>query len=319
MSEITHYSELKQDVALTNLTIGYGKLGNIASEIFPTVFVKSDNDIFYVWDDNGINTIGLDTKRSDRGQPKEISLGVTTDTYQVEQHALRGLAEDTMVKNADSVLAYRQAVAENVIDTLDLVREIEAKDLLFTATNYPTANKITLAGTDQWSNLTHVDSDPQADVAIAKNAVLLQSGAVLNTLVMGHENYTTLKRHDKAKEAIKYVAKTGDDDMTKAALASWLGVDRIIVGKARYNSAKEGQTVVPTFVWDSHVALIYTAPRVGINIPAFGYEFRPSHTPRTVETFRPQGTRAEAIDVNEKRVFKITFSKAGYLITDAFA
>lgn len=319
MADIAHYSEGKQDVALTNLVIDYGNNMYIADDIFPIVSVKNDKDIFYKWNRKAFNTAGLDTRRADRARAKEISVGLSQDNYVVEQHALADFIEDSILKNVDSMLNLMERTAENIIDTLDLVKEIEAKDLLFAAGTYAATNKVTLAANDRWSQINHADSDPQEDIVTAKEAVLKQSGVIPNILVMGYQGFNMLKRHAKVKESVKYVAATGDAQMTKKAIADFLGVDDIWVGTAIYNSAKEGQADSPAFVWATHAALIYhPGGGVAINKPMFACQFRPSHTPRTVERWRENGRKGEFIEVNEKRVLKVLFANSGYLFINAF-
>lgn len=318
MADITHLSEVKQDAVLTNLLIGYGSNEFVASEIFPLVPVAKDGDKFYRWKNNGIHTTGLDTRRSDRAQAKEIGLAVEKDDYAVEQHALRDFIEDSVMKNADSILSLQANTAKNIQDTLDLRREMDCKALVFASGTYDSTLRTTLSGNDRWSQIAHADSDPLADIIAAQEAVFKKSRAMPTTLIIGLPGFHFLKQHAKVKESVKYVAKTGADAITVSEIAQYLGVKKIIVGKTIYNTAKEGQTEAPDFVWGSHAALVHIPDNPGINIPAFGYEFRPKHTPRTVNRYRVPDLNGEWIEVNEKRVFKVCFQSAGYLFTNAF-
>ena len=318
MADITHYSQVKTDAVLTNLIIGYGANTLLWPKLLPKLSVAKDTDKFYVWDDNGINVTGLETRRADRAHAAEVGFSVSTDTYTMEQHALKDFLEDSVTKNADSILNLREAAALNVTDLLDLKREIKAKDLVFTSSSYASGHSTTLTTNDRWSIGTHANSDPVADIQAAKEVGYKNSRLAYNTLVVGYKGFNYLKNHDKAKEAIKYVSATGDANMTNQVLASWLGVDQILIGVSVYNTAKEGQTPSPDFIWGDHAALLYLPSRPSIITPAFGYCFEPSHTPRTVERYREQGKRGEWVEVNEKYSMEVTFSKAGYFFENAF-
>ncbi len=320
MSEIQRYTDAKIDQVLTNLLIGYGSNQYIGNMLMPRVSVKSDSDKFYRWDDNGINITGLETRRDDRSPAAEISIGVGTDDYTMEQHALKAFLTDTIRNNADSVLNVQASYAQAVQDNLDLVKEKAIKDLVFTQGNYASGNYVTLSSNDRWSQIAHADSDPQADILAAKEAMLkkFSMGNGKLKLAMGWDGYKFFKQHSKIKESVKYVQKTGDIHITLAEMADYLGVDEILVGTARYNTAKEGQTASNDFLWKTHAALIYVNETPVPNQASFGYELNPTHTPRTVSTYRPSEIKGEFIEVNEKRSLKVTANFAGYLFTNAF-
>ena len=318
MTEISHQSQVKIDQALTNLVMGYGNNIFIADQVIPTLSVAKDSDKFYVWEENGTSIEGLEMRRSDRAKAAEVGIGVTTDNYTMEQYALRDFMPDGLLKNADSMLNFKENSAKNLIDLLDMKREVDCKDLIFTSGNYASTLRTTLATNDRWSVIGHADSNPQADILAAKHAVMKAARVIPNTLVIGVEGFDMLRQHDKVKEAVKYVAATGDMDITKQVVARYLGVEQIIVGTAVRNTAKEGQTISNAFIWGTHAALIYQPKSAVMNQPAFAYEFRPSHTPRTVSTYQEPGLNGEFIEVNEKRAYKQTFQKAGYLFINAF-
>lgn len=318
MSEITHLSQVKTDAALTNLVVGYGANDVIYNKIFPKVPVAKDTDFFYKWEDNGTKVTKLETRRADRAKAAEVGIAVGQDTYAVEQHALRDFLEDGVIKNADSILNLRENCALNITDLLELKREIACMNIVFSTSNYDTGNYTTLSGNDRWSIIAHADSDPQSDIIDALEIVKKKARVKPNTFVCGEHGFNLLRKHAKVKEAIKYVQATGNAQMTLQAIADFLGVERILVGDATYDTAAEGQTSNNDFVWSQDAALIYVPTRPGIKTPGYGYTFEPTHTPRTVERYREQGIKGEWVEVNEKYVFKVAFNKAGYLFKNAF-
>lgn len=321
MAIIQHESDMRVDTMLTNLLLGYGSQANIGDKIFPAVSVKEDTGKFFVWDQtNGMNITGIDPRRADDAKVRLIESGVSQDTYKVDQYALGRRLPDSFVKNAMNVLSIRQATAMHVIDTLDTYREKAAATLAFTNANYDSNLRVTLATNDRWS-IAHTDSNPIADIAEAKFQMLKQIGVVPGArlrLVIGPDGEKFLRQHSLIKDQVKYIYGTGYDNMSLEAIAPIIGVDEILVGRSRYNTAKDGQTATPGFIWQTHAALIMVQDSPVINAPSFGYRFVPGHTPRTVETYRPEGMRAEQIDVNEKWQLKICMNKAAYFFNNAF-
>ena len=317
---ISKQSDVHVDAVLSNLILDYGRADTIGNKVLPKITVDKDTGKYYKWARNNINITGLMTRRADRSRAHEIKLDVTMDNYSMEQHALRDFLEDGIRKNADSILNLRSRYASQVVDIMDLVKEKAIRDTVFNAANYPTDNKTTLTGNDKWNQINHADSDPKEDIAAAQMAVLKASGVWPTTLVLGVELYNKLKRHAKILASIQYVQRTGIAFITDSELMDYLGVTKLIVGKAVYNSAVEGATASNSFVWNNNALLYYEPPTGGaINVPAFGYEFNPSHTPRTVSRYTENGLLGEWVEVNEKRFHKLTFPAAGFLFVDADA
>lgn len=314
---ISKQSDVHVDAVLSNLVIDYGRADTIGDLVLPKISVDKDTGKFYKWKRNNINITGLTTRRADRARAQEIKLDVELDDYSMEQHALRDFLEDTIRKNSDSVLNLRQRYAQQVVDIMDLVKEKAIRDTVFDTNNFATANKLAITGNDRWS-VYHNDSDPAADIATAQMSTLLASGVWCDVLVMGFNLYQKLRQHPKVLASIQYVARTGIEHVSNDELCRYLGVSKIIVGKAVYNQSPEGATATNAFVWNNS-ALLMGQPFGGgaINKPAFGYQFIPSHTPRTVSRYTESGLLGEWVEVNEKRFMKLTFPTAAFLFDGA--
>jgi len=315
---IQKQADVHVDAVLSNLLLDYGRADMIGNRVLPKITVEKDTGKYYLWARNNINISGLITRRDDRGKANEITLDVSLDNYSMEQHALRDFLSDTIRKNADSVLNIRQRYAQQVVDVMDLTKELAIRNTVFSTANYPTANKTTLTGNDRWNQIAQANSDPQEDIANAQLVVLKEAGVWPSTLVMGVELYQKLRRHAKILASMQYVSRTGIEYVTDAELMNYLGVTKLIVGKALYNQSVEGATASNAFVWSNSALLMYEPPAGGgMGIPAFGYEFNPSHTPRTVSRYMENGLNGEWVEVNEKRFMKLTFPAAGFLFDGA--
>ena len=322
MAVIQHESDMRLDAMLTNLLLGYGSQAIIADKIFPKVTVADPTGKFFIWDQtNGLNITGLDPRRADDAKVKLIEFGISQDTYKCDQYALGRRLPDSFVKNAMNVLSLRENTARMVVDTLDTYREQAAATLAFTNANYDSSLRVTLATNDRWSQVSNASSNPIEDIAGAKHDMLKQVGVVPGAklrLVIGPDGERYLRNHDKIKDQVKYTYGTGWNNMSLDAIAPIIGVDEIVVGRSRYNTAKDGQTASPGFIWTTHAALLMVQDMPVINAPSFGYTFVPGHTPRTVESYRPEGTKSEEINVNEMWDLKICMTKAGYFFNNAF-
>ncbi len=311
-------SDVHVDAVLSNLLLDYGRADMIGNKVLPKIIVAKDTGKYYVWSRNNLNISGLITRRADEAKANRISLDVSISDYSMEQHALRDFLSDTIRKNSDAVLNIRQRYAQQVVDVMDLTKELAIRNTVFNTANYPTANKTTLTGNDRWNQITQANSDPQEDIANAQLTVLKESGVWPTTLVLGVELYQKLRRHAKVLASIQYVSRTGIEYVNDSELMAYLGVNKLIVGKSLYNQSAEGATASNAFVWSNSALLMYEPPAGGaMGVPAFGYEFIPSHTPRTVSRYTENGINGEWVEVNEKRFMKLTFPAAGFLFDGA--
>ena len=104
-------------------------------------------------------------------------------------------------------------------------------------------------------------------------------------------------------------------------MAQFFGLDRILVGKAIYDTAKEGQTASKSYVWGKHFLLAYVAPSPGRKRPSLGYTFwAPTKGMlRIAEIYRDETITSDVMRVHEERLEKIVHVNCGYLMVNAVA
>ena len=76
--------------------------------------------------------------------------------------------------------------------------------------------------------------------------------------------------------------------LNKQQLAKAMGVERVLVGKARYNSAELGQTQVLSAIWTAATCIFcYINPSITPNMAqqSLGYSFVPSNAVVGYETY----------------------------------
>jgi hypothetical protein len=114
-------------------------------------------------------------------------------------------------------------------------------------------------------------STPIQEITSDMDTIQSKIGLRPNVLVVGAEVWTKLRNHAQFLDAIKYT--TGPAIVTEALVAQCLGLDRVVVSRAIYNSAKEGQTATPVFVTGKKMLLCYAAPAPSLMQPSAGYIF----------------------------------------------
>jgi hypothetical protein len=90
-------------------------------------------------------------------------------------------------------------------------------------------------------------------------------------------------------------------------------VDKILVGKALYDTTQEGVAESLSYIWGKSVALIYSQPSPGLKKVSFGYQFQ-SRGFRT-KKWREEGRDGDFVETGEIRDEKLIAAATGYLIT----
>lgn len=249
---------------LTAISLAYRNASYIADAVLPRVPVLSDSFKYTTYTKaDGFNM--PDTRVGRKSKPNEIDFSASEATASTVDYAL-----DEVIPHRDIELA-RAAQATNGVMPVDpmmrstelltelvaLGREKRVADTVFGTGTYGSSNKATLSGTSQWS---HADSDPVSAILAARDGLLM--GA--NTLVLGQSVWTTLRQHPKVVAAVYPLGGNGASGGVASlqALADLLELDRVLVGRAFYNSAKPGQTASFSRLWGKSAALLYLAPVV---------------------------------------------------------
>ena len=199
---------------------------------------------------------------------------------------------------------------------LDVAQEKRVADAVFAAATYPTGNKVQLSGTGQWSGSA---DDPIGDVITAVEGCFMRA----NTIVFGQDAWQKFRKLPEILDAVKgssrYQGSPGGL-ATAPEVAGLFEVEKILVGRSRYISTKEGQTATYTRLWGKHCAALHVIPNPGIKSITFGGTF--SEMPRqTMRDFDPKrGVKgANYIKVAWNSDEKIIASDLGYFIQDAVA
>ena len=130
-----------------------------------------------------------------------------------------------------------------------------------------------LGSTAKWD--VYATSDPIMDAQTAKKAVYAATGFVPNVAVMPMEVFFALADHTGIKVTTANGGTIQKEPLSKEQIAKALGVDKILIGQVRYETAKKGQTSSKTNVWGKSVLFAYVNPSPSPEQfeKSFGYQF----------------------------------------------
>jgi len=307
------------DKVLTNISIAWPNNGFVGEQLFPTVTVSKQSDLYYVFGREG----WLPERGDERAPGTEANeipgMQVSLNPYYAKEHSLQIPVTDEERENADAPLAPDRDGTELVTSKIMLGRELAFKNLATTAANYASGNTVTLSGTARWdqAGTSHPITDIRAGITAMYGKVFLRP----NTAIIPWPVMNVLQDHTDFLNRIMYAERA---IFSQDILASLFQVDKIIVPGAGYNTAVNyGAAETLGYIWTDDVILAYVPPRAGLKIPAFGYEFQWGS--QMVDRWREEKRKSDLIRVSRRYDIKMTALDAagkqvsGYLIKDTLA
>ncbi len=306
---------LHVDAVLTNMSIQYRNEAMIWPEVMPQVKVGKRSDKIIKYDKEDAFKL-VDDAIGPKAMPNEVDWGASDDNYSVDDHALGDWLPQETIDNSDNPLQPELDTNEFLNLLLDIAQEKRVVDIVFDSDTYPTGNKVQLSGTAQWGDSA---DNPVQDVLTAVESCFLRA----NTLVFGAEAWMKFRALpevlDAVKGATRYQGSPGGL-ATKAEVASLLEVEKLLVGRARYNTAKEGQTASYTRLWGKHMAALHVVKSPGIKSITFGMTISEMLRQTQRDFDKKRGVKgAHYFKVAWNSDEKVIASDLGYLIEDAVA
>jgi hypothetical protein len=297
------------DPVLTQVARGYTNAAYAGLALFPAVPVGARGGRVIQFGKEHFRL--YNTARAPGGQVARIQTGYSSTQYSLEQHGIEESVPYELMDDAARVpgIDLGTSAVRRGQDIIGLRLEKQQADLARNAATYASTNKITLAGSSQWS---HADSDPMLAVEVAKEAIRTQTGARPNTLLVGAAVFAALKVHPKIVDRLKYTSR---EIATAELIATLLGLERVVVGDAVFEN---GSTM--TDVWGKDAILAYTAiGSIDAARPSYGYTYRLDGAPLVEEPYQDRSIRSWVYPIFDEVAPVIAGAEAGYLFTNAVA
>ena len=302
------------DPILSTVAQGYSNAELVGNALFPFVPVgmRGGKIITFNKEDFALYNTG----RVPGANTRRVQYGYSGASFALESHSLEGVVPVELSQEANAVpgIDLGNNAVQRTQKIISLRLESAQATLATTAGNSAASNKITLAGTSQWSDLTSGVSDPIKDIETAKEAVRKQIGKKPNTIVMGAAVMAMLRMHPKVVDRMKY---TGRDIATTELLAGLFGVKQVLVGEGVYTDAAG----VMTDVWGKFVVVAYTelGGLAAMGAPTYGYTYRLTGYPMVETPYLDRNSKSWVYPVTDEVAPVIAGALAGYLISAAVA
>ena len=311
------YADPRMDLGEAVAEYDFEQAGYIADLVLPNLGVPREAASF-----SKVTREGMlrreEVKRAKRGTYSRGEFDTEDDSYQCFEYG-----HEIPLDDSERALYANDFDAEFEATRIGMNRIMREREIRTAAAVFDTATwtgaALTTAVGTEWDD---ASADPQGDIDAAKEKVRSATGMIPNTLIISHKVLMALKGNTLLIDAVKYTARA-DSATILAAMADYLGVDRILAGKSVYNSAFEGQAYSGTDVWDDEYAMVAVIPPGGSNIRAPGIGRTmvwTQDTPETngivVEEYREEQTRSWVYRTRQNIDEKIIMPEMGHLLSN---
>lgn len=310
-------ADLSQSLArvsplLTQVAIDYKNKTSdfVADLVLPRLTVDTETGIYFKYDKSALRN--EDDIRADGENANRSQFGLTQVTYgPIEAHALWDKATERAARQFGGMAKLKNVTTTNLTQALMIRREVN----VVAALTAGITQTVTLSGTNQWSDSS---STPVDAIKTARDTISLNALCIPNTLVLSYKAYSALLVHPQIVGRLNGISVAASQQQ----LANILGVEKIIVGAARYNTAKQGATDSLSYVWGNDAYLVYVAPTALDNAGelTLGHILELSgEEGLQVMEWREDRAKYDGVQVEMSYLPKIMAAEAGYRFINAVA
>lgn len=255
-----------------------------------------------------------DTKRAPRGKYNRGDWKFELGTYDCVENGWEEPLDDVEAKMYARFFSAETVTAKRAMDVILRTQELRIKNMLFNTSNF-SANNVT----NEWDD--YANATPLTDVNAGKKSLRNATGLDANALIIGRSVFDNLCLCAQISGAVKYTSPLEllPFDQKKALVALALGLDKILVGDAVYDSAKKGQAFSAADIWGTEYGLLcrVATDAEDLREPCLGRTFvwaEDSEVPLTMEQYREEQIRSEIYRARQHTAEKFVFTGAGYLL-----
>lgn len=300
------------DAVMSTFSTMYTNDEYIGERCIPAVPVKKRSDVYFVYPKRE-RFAYPDDALSQRGRANEIDASRTTDNYSVKDYGLSNFLDLEVLENQDAPLNEMLDLIEAINDGIAFKREKRIATIVQASGNY---GGNTAAATTKWDTANTGGSIVQ-DIAAADGNLWRGRNPVRKIGVTTLDNYIScLLQNPALLDKIKYT-QTGI--ITPNLIANFFGLDELLIGRAREQTANEGATAAYGRIWSSDFfAILTVATRPSTRCLHFASTFRMNGDPVTTEWQDPavgkRGGVMAKVAVSEDH--KVVAGDAAYYISD---
>lgn len=260
--------DVHTDQVMSNMSVMYGNDEYIGEELMPVVGVPLRSGNYATYEKRDRMAVP-DGNVGDYGEAAELSKSRSQGTYACEDKAWKDAIAATALANQDAPLNEMIDLQEGPLEIGALNREISIAAVAGVSTSYG-SNTQALAAANRWDV---PGGDPIGIVQTADAALWTGRGPSEKRCFSSLDVYNVLSRHQDILSLFIY-AGTSPGLATPDMIARYFGCARYLVGRARKDTANEGQTASYSRIWPDVFGIVRVSMNPGLRNAVFGSTFR---------------------------------------------
>jgi len=254
------------DSTIANMSVQYGNSEYIGIRLMPVIPQQHKSGSFFTYDKRA-QLAYPDDALGVRGSPNEITRTRGTGSFTTLGYGYKDFVDNGELQNADAPLDDLADATSGLLEALAFREEMRIAAILTTAANY-SGNTTALGAAVRWDD---AGSTPVADIAAARNALWTGRGPGKVVAFTSLAVWTAMQSNAQMQDMFKY---TKDGLLQPQQWANYFGIDELLIGAARKDTANEGQTASYSRIWGDVFGLVRVATTPSVRNASFGYTFR---------------------------------------------
>lgn len=199
-SRVDSNDVLKEDLFLTNISVGIRDNQFVMDNLLPEEMVRKDTDKIQVASPKG--WFKAASRREETGLPEQAGVQFSQDTYSCDEFALEGWVSDDAVRNAIVQLDPLAKETAFLTKRIMLTQEIGIVSEIFAAIKSAGATHYTILGAGaNWNG--GASSDPLGNISTAITKIVSRTGMVPNMISMSTDVYEAFVNNTKIVDILK--------------------------------------------------------------------------------------------------------------------
>jgi hypothetical protein len=257
------------------------------------------------------------TIRTRGGSYGRVNRVWTTDTYDCIDRGLEEPVDDTDVKDLGRFFNLEASAAKLTLRNIKLAQEVRVAAATLSTANYGSATNSAVAYTE--GNIATINFARDIGAAVER---VNDNGGAANTIVLSSTVLERLKRSTLLVNFVRgsIVGQTQTPVTAQSIAASFAdyGITQVLVGRARYNTAKKGQSYVAGAVWGTTYVWVGQV-NAGAQNPmdggaGFTLYWNKEGGLYVTESYRNEEVRSNIVRVRQNSIEKVTDATVGTLI-----
>lgn len=296
----------------------------VGAKVMPPIGVPNSAGQYPKIDKNGGNLLRNETKRRGRGSNyARLKRAWGSDTYTTIEYGVEVPVDDSDENDLSRFFSLEATETRRTYEQVQLAHELRVKSAIFNEANF---NKITSATAYTAANLATFDLGYDVDLAKAEIANRGENSQNL-TVVMSYAMFLRARASTRLQNRIRGTVSTDTQlVLSVEALAQALEVKEVIIGRAQYDTSKQGASAgsytpiwSDTYVWIGNVNPA-TGPE-GLFSGGCGYTlfWEQNAALFQVEQYRDETVRSNIIRVRQDTDEKVVLGTAGQLLVTQYS